>query len=259
LEHVEVNGLHGDYAYPNPAAQLAKQAAKKAVAKAQEVSNAPNVVLKARRISVKNATLGFVNEDLQPHYRVFLSDITVHMENFANQLTEGTGTARVTGRFMGSGETLVTVAFRPESNGPDFDFKARVENTDLRQMNNLLRAHAKIDVASGMFSVFSELRVKNGRVDGYVKPLFRDLTVYDPVQDEHKGLGQKIKEKAADIAGRVLRNRPREEVATVAPIAGPLVNPKVSTWETLIGLVQNAFLKAILPGFLQERDRAARP
>jgi hypothetical protein len=126
-------------------------------------------------------------------------------------------------------------------------------------MNNLLRAHAKIDVASGMFSVFSELRVKNGRVDGYVKPLFRDLTVYDPVQDEHKGLGQKIKEKAADIAGRVLRNRPREEVATVAPIAGPLVNPKVSTWETLIGLVQNAFLKAILPGFLQERDRAARP
>ena len=49
-----------------------------------------------------------------------------------------------------------------------------------------------------------------------------------------------------------------QEVATVAPIAGPLENPKASTWQTFIGLVQNAFFKAILPGFLRERAGLTR-
>ena len=107
-----------------------------------------------------------------------------------------------------------------------------------------------------MFSVYSELSVKNGRVEGYVKPLFRDLNVYGAAQDEDKSLGQKLKEKAVDVISKVLRNRPREEVATVVPVSGPLENPKASTWETLIGLVQNAFIKAILPGF--DRARSVR-
>jgi hypothetical protein len=178
------------------------------------------------------------------------------MENFSNQRTEGTATATLTGRFMGSGATAVTATFRPEINGPDFDVNARIENTDLKAMNDLLRAHAKVDVASGVFSVYSELSVKNGRVEGYVKPLFRDINVYGAAQDEDKSLGQKLKEKAVDVIGKVLRNRPREEVATVVPVSGPLENPKASTWQTLIGLVQNAFIKAILPGF--DRARGVR-
>src|SRR5206468_11178822 len=71
-------------------------------------------------------------------------------------------------------------------------------------------------------------------------------------------LGQKIKEKAIDIAGKVLKNRSTKDVATVAPIAGPLENPKASTWETLVGVLRNAFIKAILPGFERERARLTK-
>jgi hypothetical protein len=42
----------------------------------------------------------------------------------------------------------------------------------------------------------------------------------------------------------------------VTPVSGPLENPKASTWQTLTGLVRNAFVKAILPGF--ERARGVR-
>src|SRR5262245_31790748 len=258
LDDVSVDGLRGDYAYRPRTAAPVKRAAVKRAARAQEVSNAPDVLLKARRISIRNATLGFVNENTQPHYRVFLAATNLVVENFTNQRTEGTATARLTGRFMDSGQTAVTATFLPETHGPDLDVDARSENTASRWLNGLPRAHANVDVTSGVFSVFSELHVKNGRVEGYVKPLFRDLKAYDPGQDEEKGLGQKIKEKVVDVADKVLRNRSRKEVATVAPIAGPLDNPKASTWETLIGLVQNAFFRAILPGFLRERERAAK-
>jgi hypothetical protein len=254
LDEVRVDGLRGDYAYRKRTAKPVAKAAEATAETAKEVANKPNILLKARRIVASKSTVGFVNEEATPDYRVFLADTELVVENFTNQRSEGTATARLTGRFMGSGATTVKGTFRPEISGPDFDLDVRLENTDLKAMNDLLRAHAKVDVVSGVFSVFGELHVKNGRVDGYVKPLFRDVEVYDEGQDVEKSLGQKIKEKAADVVAKVLRNRPREEVATVVPIAGPLENPKASSWETLIGLVRNAFFRAILPGF--ERERA---
>lgn len=256
LDEVRVDGLRADYASRARPAQPVQAAAEAAAETAREVANKPDILIRAKQIRVSGATVGFVNESASPRYRLFLADTELVMENFTNQRTEGTARAKLTGRFMGSGATVVTATFRPELDGPDFDLDARIENTDLKAMNPLLRSHAKVDVASGIFSVFAEMRVKSGRVEGYVKPLFHDLDVYSEAQDEDKSLGQKLKEKAAEVVGKVLQNRPREQVATVVPLSGPLEDPKASTWATLIGLVRNAFIKAILPGF--ERARGLR-
>jgi len=115
-------------------------------------------------------------------------------------------------------------------------------------------------VASGIFSVFSEVHVHDSRIDGYVKPLFSDLKVYEKEKDADKTFGTKVKEKAVDLAAKILKNHPRKEVATVADISGPLDNPQMSTWQVLVRLVQNAFIRAILPGFEREvsQSRNAR-
>jgi Domain of Unknown Function (DUF748) len=254
LEELRLDGLHADYLYHKPTAQVAKQAVKTTAQAAKEVSNNPGVVLHAREMKMTGATVGFVNKDSTPGYRVFIANTDLTVENFSNQKAEGYGHAHLTGRFMGSGRTVIDLVMRAENNGPDFDLDAKIENTDMRAMNDILRAHAKIDVASGVFSVFSEVSVKNGRVQGYVKPLFKDLDVYDKEQDEEKSLGKKLKEKAADAVAKVFKNRKRDEVATIARLEGPLENPKASTWEVLVNLVRNAFIKAILPGF----ERQAR-
>lgn len=258
LEYASVDGLQADYAYRKASAGPVKEVVREAADKAQQVINVPDVRLAARRISLEDATLGFVNEDAQPRYRVYLSDIDAQMENFTNQLTEGTMTARVTARFMGSGETAITATIRPEVDGPDFDLSTRIEQLDVRRMNDLLRAHGKIDVASGLVSVYAELQVKNGRVNGYVKPLIRELKVYEPRQDREKTVGQKLKEKAANIVSKLLRNRPHQDIATIAPIAGPLENPKAGTWVAMVNLVQNAFFRAILPGFVGDEAGSRR-
>ena len=192
LEYVNLDGVQADYAYRKIAAEPVKE-----VDRAQHGINAPNIRLAARRISINGATLGFVNESVRPRYRVYLSDIDAEMQNFTNQQTEGTMTARVTALFMGSGETVVTATIRPRAGGPNFELSSRIEQLDVRRLNDLLRAHGRIDVASGVFSVYSELHVKNGRVDGYVKPLIHDLKVSEPQQDREKSVGQRIKEKAA--------------------------------------------------------------
>src|SRR5688572_8589527 len=159
LDEVRVDGLRADYAYKKRTAQPVKKAAAKTAQAAEDVANKPDVLLKAKRISASGATVGFVNQEAAPQYRVFLADTNLVIENFSNQRTEGTATARLDGRFMGSGVTTVRATFRPETNGPDFDLVAGIENTDLKALNDLLRAHAKIDVVSGVFSVYSEVTV----------------------------------------------------------------------------------------------------
>jgi hypothetical protein len=265
LEEIRVDGLKADYTYrpktADPGKEAAKntaQTAKKANDAAKSVSNAPDMVLRVRRVSVNGATVGVTNQNARPAYRVALTHTNLLIENFSNQKSDGLGTVRLNARFLDSGPMQVKAAFRPENNGPDFDLEIRIEDTDMRAMNDLLRAHAKFDVTSGVFSVYSEMRVKNGRIEGYVKPLFRDIVAYDSTQDEDKSFGQKMKEKVVNVVGKVLKNRQREEVATVVPISGPLQNPKAGTLETVLKLVENAFIKAILPGLERESAQAVR-
>jgi hypothetical protein len=199
-----------------------------------------------------------VNRAVRPDYRVFLDHTEVHLQNFSNQLTEGMALAKVTGRFMGSGRTVAGANFRPETQGPDFALAASIEDTDMRSLNALLRAYGKFDVVQGLFSVYTEMRVKDRAVRGYVKPLFRELDVYDARQDQAKGLFQKLYEAVVGGVSDLLENIPRDEVATKADLAGPLENPQTSTWQTLANLIQNAFFRAILPGFEREYGRARR-
>ncbi|MEP6601344.1 MAG: hypothetical protein ABJB49_05975, partial [Nitrospirota bacterium] len=101
----------------------------------------------------------------------------------------------------------------------------------------------------GVFSFYSELSVKNGSIQGYIKPLFKDMKVYDRRQDKEKSLFHQLYEGLVGGVAKLLQNRPRAEVATKIEISGPVENPKTSTWETVVNLIRNAFIKAILPGF----------
>jgi hypothetical protein len=94
--------------------------------------------------------------------------------------------------------------------------------------------------------------VKNNRVVGYVKPLFSDVRAYDPAQDRDKGFLRRLYERVVGGGAKILKNAPRDEVATVIDISGPLPDPQASTLQAIGNLVRNAFFKAILPGF--DRD-----
>jgi hypothetical protein len=128
----------------------------------------------------------------------------------------------------------------------------------MRLMNDLFRAHGNFDVVRGLFSFYSEIMVRNGIIKGYMKPLFKDVNVYDNRQDKEKGIFRKLYEGVIGGISWLLQNTPRDEVATQITISGKLSNPETSTWETIIGLIQNAFFKAILPGFEREISGGAQ-
>jgi hypothetical protein len=242
-----LDNLDAEYVHTNatsPTGELSKKTDKVI----KEKSNDPVLSVDFDEIVVNQGKLGVVNKSSKPEYRVFVSEAEINVKNLSNQSEEGIASATLTGQFMGSGPIKALARFRPRSKAADFDLNLQIEEAELQRMNDLLRAASGVDVTSGIFSFYSEVSVRSGTVKGYVKPLFRDVNVYSPAQDKRKNVFQKLYEGIVDGLAWVLENRPREEVATRTDISGTLSDPQTSTLDVLLGLIQNAFFKGILPG-----------
>ena len=253
IDEVRVQNADAEYINRSPES-VAKKAGEKVDQTAKQYSDTPELAVSVKQLRVQGK-LGFLNAARTPQYRIFWSDLDLQIANLGNQSKDGviTGTAR--GKLMGSGATQVNFAAKPNPKGPDFDMKIAIGDTDMKSMNNLWRSYGNFDVVAGQFSFYSELSVRNGNVQGYVKPLFQNMDVYDQRQDKEKGIFRKLYEGIIGGLSWILKNTPREEVATTVSVSGKLSNPQTSTIETIGGIIQNAFFKAILPGFEQQ----ARP
>jgi hypothetical protein len=254
LQDITISGADADYILTKANAAETERMQQKTVQAAKETSNDPGVQLRAKRVRMTRSALGMVDETATPNYRVFLTDVDLSVQDFSNQRAEGAGTVDAKGAFMGSGPSTLHAVFHPETKSPNFDLTLRIEDTDLRTMNDLLRAKANIDVTAGAFAFYSELGVRNNNVTGYVKPLFHDIKVYDKEQDREKPLLHQVYEGMVGGIAKLLENPRTEEVATKSSVSGPIENPNTSTWQILVRLVQNAFFKAILPGLERSQD-----
>ena len=200
--------MKGDFIHSARTEKKAKETGKKAAQAAEHAANHPTLILRIDQGKIENSEFGFVNQATTPSYRMFISETDIELENWSNQLSEGTAKVQLKGLLMGSGATQIKGSFRPETKSPDFDLSVKILKTQVKSLNNMLRAYGGTDVAAGVFSVFSEMTVKDGQVKGYLKPLFKDVTAYDPEQDKDKGLLTKIFEKTINVASSVLKNTP---------------------------------------------------
>jgi hypothetical protein len=219
-----------------------------------EARERPAVRVDLERAEVTDGTFGFTNERATNPYRLFLANTDVTLAGFSNERAKRDGVASIRGRFMDSGPAALDARFAQGGAGaPDFQLGVQVENVQLTTLNDLLRGTGGFDVVDGRFSFYSEFTVRNGRVDGYVKPFFSDMNVYDLKQDAAKDVGQQLYEALVGGGATVLQNF-REAVATKAELSGPVENPEASTWQMVIGLLRNAFWRALVPGVDPRRN-----
>jgi hypothetical protein len=260
LEKITIDQVHADYIYNPQTAppQKAEQKVKETAQEAATTESNPAVLIEVDEIEIKDGTIGFINKAAHPNYRIFLEKTEFNLKGFSNHLTEGKTEAALKANFMGNGNLGAAALFRPQKKGPDLNLAISIEETELKRMNDLLRAYGDVDVAGGKFSFFMELAVKEGEVNGYVKPLFKEVNVYEKHQDKDKKISSKLYEKAVENVSKLLENKRRDEVATRADLSGRLDDPKASSWEVVVRLIQNAFFKAILPGFEKDAGRSSK-
>jgi len=252
LKRLTMDGLHLDYVHAAQTQRAEAERAKATVETAQSINAKEDTFVRVDRISILGSDLGFVNQAAKPEYRVFLTDADLTLERYSSQFRDGPLSFSLAGKFMGTGSTQISGTVRPPTDSPDLEVKIKIAGTQVRSMNNLLRAHGNFDVVGGVFSCYSEIRLDDGSIRGYIKPLVKKLKVYDPAQDRDKPVMEKVKEGAIEDLSNLLENVPREEIATKANVSGETSRPHMEIVQIIVGLIQNAFFKAILPGFERE-------
>lgn len=252
LQRVTLDGVDADYVERSTAPTAEKEAAKAVAKTATKTVTAAatksNVVVELDALEVRKSTLGFVNATVDPHYRLFVNVSTASLRDFSNGQRNKDAPLALDGTFMGSGSLRLRGTIRPDRQGPDLDLALQMEGTEIKTLNDLLRAHGRLDVVAGELSIYSEVAVRDGAVTGYVKPLFVGLDVYDRAQDRDNSLLNEVYQGAVGAVATVLQNQPLDQVATVTPIAGSLDAVDPDAWRSFVLLLRNAFIEAIRPG-----------
>ena len=257
VREIRLEGVKADYVYRRHPRDEARR--EEAVAVAKKAKDNPLLVINVKQGKILDSEFGFVNQSVTPHYRVFVGEVNADLDNFTTRLRElqgGDAVIKVTGRFMGTGRSVIVGTFRPEKPSPDFDVGVQIVKTELKSFNDVLRAYGDFDVHRGNLSVFSELSIRHNQVSGYLKPIFKDVEAYDPNQDADKAWTKKVFESVIDGIVKLLNNTSEDQVAADAGISGPVKNPSADTWQVMGTLIQNAFFKAILPGLEKEHGKA---
>lgn len=254
---LRVDGLIADYEHVKKSAPT-EELAKKTGRVIEQKSNDPGLEVRFNNVRIAGAELGMVNRAANPEYRLFVTKTHLDISNLSNQAEAGVAAARARGLFMGSGNLDASARFRPRGKSANFDLRLVIEETEMKAMNGLFLATGNFDVNAGRFSLFTEISVRDGVVDGYVKPLFRDVDVYDVKQDKKKNVLRQIYEGIIGGLSWLLENKPRDQVATTTRISGRLSNPETSTLDLTLGLIENAFFEAILPGLERSLETERR-
>lgn len=220
-----VHGVTIDYIHTAATTKKEQEQVRAVERAAKKAANTPDLVLKLDRLTLTDSEIGMINKAKDPGYRVSLKNTHMEVTNLSNHFENGPARLDLTAKFLGSGPTKATATFRPDAKGPDFDIDVAIGETDMTRMNDLLRAYGKFDVVAGKFSFYSEPHVKNRAIDGYVKPLFKDMDVYDKRQDAEKSFFRKIYESLVALlrgfsrtaSGARWPRRPKSTAASTAP------------------------------------------
>jgi hypothetical protein len=206
---------------------------------------------KINSLLVHDGRIHFRAFDAEPPVDVYLSKVEGSIENLTNihdEITPLVATVRARAQAMDHARFEYEMKLDPFSYRPTFQLAVRLLGLDVTKLNALTRAYGAFDFERGWFDLVVELDSKEGQVQGYVKPLFRNLAVLSLDKDvKEDNVLAVFWEALVGITSEVLENQPRDQVATVIQLRGDMGSPDTDILEILGNVLRNAFVRAYLP------------
>jgi hypothetical protein len=132
---------------------------------------------------------------------------------------------------------------------PDASLEAKLESVNLPALNEYARSFAGIDFTKGNFDLYTGLDIKDGKLNGFIKPLATQIELIDPQEDNPLNL---LWESVVSVVIEIFTNQSKDQFGTQVQITGDINNPETNFWETLRGILRNAFVKAYSNTIQQE-------
>src|ERR1035437_3053563 len=209
--------------------------------------------LKVNRLAVNHGNIHYLDSGAVPKVDIFMTETYVLADNLSN-VSDSSKLPSVihAGADMSGGVLHFDMRLNPLSPVPLFEMKAKLENANLATFNDFFLAYGKFDINSGNFGLYTEFSAAEGKFIGYVKPVIKDLKVIGP-KDKHDKFFHLMWEEIVGAAGVILKNHPKDQIATKIPIEGSFNKlDKIDTWSAIAILLRNAFIQALIPSIDNE-------
>ena len=162
VKYAFLDGVDIDYTH-SPQTEAAEQSRMDKVKRgAKEVADSRTMDLEVEEFDIGRSSLAYIDETKNPNYKIFVSNLNAKATSISNRNQRQPAHFDLKGNLMGTGATAISGDFRPATS-PDFDLDARAEQVNLVSLNDVLRAYENIGVASGMFSVYAQMGVREER------------------------------------------------------------------------------------------------
>jgi hypothetical protein len=202
--------------------------------------------IKFNRIEVNESTVVYRDLTRDPVISTYVDHIEIRGNNLQNpeKLEQKfPGEISISAVTEGGGTVYVTTAINLLKKPMDLDLKMVVESMDLVQMNDFMRVYTGLDFESGVFSLYSDIKVVNGKIDGYVKPVIENLSLFSWANENEPFL-DRVWEAVAGAVSKFFVNKREDQLATVVPLSGSIEDPDADILATLWNLFKNAFIGA---------------
>lgn len=200
------------------------------------------------RFAVTDGTVNLTSLVSQPRADLSLKRFQGEIRNIRNVVDQGKklpSPVVATGDVPGYGGTM---NFSANMNllkiTPDFDYKLRFADLQMTKLNALARHYANLDFNRGTMSVYSEMAMLDGKLNGYLKPLTKGMQIFKLNEHDNRSVGRFFTELVAQTGVAILKNQRKDQVATRIPLNGTIDDIKTATWPTIIGLLRNAYVEA---------------
>ena len=210
-------------------------------------------------VRINDGKVSFRNFNSKPPVNMNATQVNASIFNLTNVVdTEGKRDARFEGKalLLGHAPLETTATFDPLSNFEDFEFRLRAKGIQLKRMNDFASAYGKFDFNAGHGDVVIEAEANKGQLKGYIKPLLRDVDVFNwqqDVENEKKGLFRSVWEALVGGTETVLKNQNKNQFATRVELSGNVHQKNISAFEAVLQILRNGFVQAFNARY--ERDK----
>lgn len=209
--------------------------------------------LTINKLEITDGEFTYLDRTTSPKIDLYIHNMRLKAKNLAN--VEDSTTTRLpsslslSGVSIGQGNLNLDMRVNVLKEIPDFDMDMKLTSVDLTSLNNFIKAQGKFDVERGKLDLYSELKLMDGEINGYVKPFIENLKVLDWKKDkEQGGILTAAKEAVIGLVSKVVENPKEDQIATTVPIQGNINSPETNGWETFVGILKNAFIEALNQG-----------
>lgn len=213
-----------------------------------------------QHLTVVNGSIYFRNEALQPPLEAGVSGMEASIRNINNYEDRKEplyATAKITGETTGKGKLEMGLLFDPLNERPTFDLNLSTTGVELKALNSIFKSYGGVDFYRGTADLIVEVAAENGRFKGYVKPLLKNVEVFNAKQDIKKdkdGIFKIFWEAIVGTVEELLENQPKDQFATKIPIQGRLDAPGIDLFDAVNAVFRNAFVQAFMPWFDESVD-----